>query len=182
MEEALAAWEDAQKQAQMDKDSFLVSIDRKYTALFQAKKGNAEVEELGVVGEIKVNGKLMGEVLENHALRIKAGEYKGVLRYGSSKNFVQGPLGVMAEKGDFLLEVAGVPGRSDLLIHTGNKPWHSKGCVLAGAATKKTVGGKTVVSIQEGSALRNLRKAFYGTDAEPSACPKKTIRLLIRDL
>jgi hypothetical protein len=182
LDEALAAWQDAQRQAQMDSDSYAVVIDRKYTAIFKGKKGNAEVEELGVVGELRINGQLTGEVIENDALKIKAGAYKGIMRYGSNKNFVQGPLGVMAEKGDFLLEVAGVPGRTNILIHTGNKPWHSRGCLLAAAASKKTVSGKTVVTIQEGSTLREMRKAFYGTDTEPNVCPNKVVKVTINDI
>jgi hypothetical protein len=182
LDEALAAWQDAKKQAQMDKDAYNVTIDRKYMAVFKGKKGNADVEELGVVGELRINGKLIGEVIENDAVKIKAGSYKGVMRYGSNKNFVQGPLGVMAEKGDFLLEVSRVAGRTNLLIHTGTKPWHSEGCVLAGAAVKKNVDGKTIVLIQEGTTLREMRKAFYGTDAEPNACPNKTVKVQIKDI
>lgn len=182
LDETLAAWQDVQKQAEMDKNAYSVTIERKYKALFKGKKDNVEVEEMGIIGELKVNGKSMGEVVENEALRIKAGDYKGVLRYGSQKNFVQGPLGVMAEQGDFLLEVAGVQGREALLVHTGTKPWHSRGCVIAGAAERKTVDGKTVVRIAEGTTLRNIRKAFYGTDGTPNACPNKTVRVVIKDI
>jgi len=177
----LANWENAEQTAKTNKEFFDVGIQRKYKALFKGQKDNKEVEEMGVVGDLTVNGQLMGQVVENEALRIAPGTYKGVLRYGSTKDFVQGPLGKMAQNGDFLLEVAGVAGREALLLHTGNKPWHSKGCVLAAAAKKSQVNGKTVVSISEGSTLRNLRKAFYGSDGTPAVCSNKTIRISIAD-
>jgi hypothetical protein len=181
LEEALAAWQDAQKKSQMDKDSFLVTIERKSKALFKGKKGNADVEEMGVLGTLSVNGVPLGDVVENEVLRIKPGTYRGVLRYVSGNNFVQGPLGAMSESGDFLLEVAGVNGRSNLLIHTGTKPWHSEGCILAGAAKKTKVNGKDLVTISDDTTLRKMRMKFYGVD-QPKACPNKTVQVSIKDI
>lgn len=183
LDEALAAWQDAQRKAQMDSSAFNIMISRTSRALYKGKKlDGTEVEAMGVLGTLSVNGVPLGDVLENEAVRIKAGTYKGVMRYFSKKNFVQGPFGVMGEIGDFLLEVSGVQGRSALLLHTGTKPWHSEGCILAGAAKKVQTGGQNRVTIETDSTLRALRKAFYGSDAPPNACPNKTIVFTINDI
>lgn len=182
LDEALAAWLNAQRAAELDKSSFLVTITRLSKANFKGKnKAGNEIEGVGVLGTLSVNGVPLGDVLENDAVRIKAGTYKGVMRYVSEKNFVQGPLGAMSETGDFLLEVSGVQGRTDLLIHTGTKPWHSEGCILAGAAKKTVVGGKEFVTINDDTTLKQLRLKFYGTDT-PVQCPNKTIRFTITDI
>lgn len=181
-DEALAAWENAEKAAELDKTSFLVTIKRLSKAIFKGKnKGGKEVEGVGVIGTLSVNGVPLGDVLETDAVRIKAGTYRGVMRYVSEKNFVQGPLGAMGETGDFLLEVKGVQGRTNLLIHTGTRPWHSEGCILAGAAKKSVVGGKNVVTINDDTTLKQLRLKFYGTDT-PVQCPNKTIVVTIMDI
>lgn len=182
LEEALAAWDNAQKKAQMDKDSYLVVVQRMSRGMFKGKKGAAEVEEMGVLGNLTINGTAVGSVVENDALRVKAGEYKGVIRYVSSKNLVQGPLANMSTKGDFLLEVSGVSGREAILFHQGTQPWHSKGCILAGAAQKKKVGDKDVISISDDSTLAKMRQMFYGTSGEANACPNKTVRVTIKDI
>lgn len=121
-------------------------------------------------------------MVENEALRIKAGEYKGVIRYVSKNNFAQGPLGEIGNSGDFLMEVAGVAGREGLLFHTGTKPWHSRGCILAGAAQRKTVGEKVIITIADDSTLRKMRQSFYGTDGLPNACPNKVVKITIKDI
>lgn len=75
-------------------------------------------------GVIAVNHRVIGTTLENTKLKIPAGHYKCVLRYTSGHHFVQGPHGVMATQGDFLLEVTGVPYRTNILFHSGNLPRH----------------------------------------------------------
>ena len=182
IDEALAAWADEKRAADMDKNSFLMTIQRVSKAAFMGKdKDGKEVEAIGVLGVLSVNGIPLGDVLENDALRIAAGTYKGVMRYVSSKNFVQGPLGAMGETGDFLLEVSGVKGRGDLLLHTGTKPWHSRGCILAGAAKKSVVDGKTKVTLVADTTLQKVRQKFYGADV-PNACPNLTIRVSIAEI
>jgi hypothetical protein len=181
-DEALAAWLDAHRVGEMNRNSLLVGIKRVSRVVFRGKnKDGEEVEAAGVLGALSVNGTVLGDVLENEALRIRAGDYKGVMRYVSQKNFVQGPFGTMGERGDFLLEISGASGRTNLLVHTGTKPWHSKGCILAGAAKRTVVNGKTVVTIDDDSTLRKLRLAFYGSDL-PNACPNKTIRVSVVDI
>lgn len=182
LDEILQAWNDAANQAERDKQYFNITLDRVSKAPYTGSKEGATVVEDGVIGRLSVNGRLLGDTLENHALRIAPGVYRGRMRYVSGKNFVQGSLGEMAQTGDFLLEVVdATTRRTDLLVHTGNKPWHSRGCILAGAAVKQTVNGKTQVRIADDSTLKALRLAFYGTDT-PNACPAKTITFTINDL
>lgn len=79
-------------------------------------------------GKIFVNGEEIGATYENEEKKIPAGAYKGVLRTKSMKNFVQGPGAKLGKTGDFLLEISGVPKRTDILIHAGSHspkdyPW-----------------------------------------------------------
>jgi hypothetical protein len=130
-----------------------------------------------VIGKLSVNGKEIGTCYENAEKKIPAGTYKGVLRTKSGKNFVQGPGGKLGKSGDFLLEVAGVPSRSDILFHPGNKKEHSEGCILCGPATKDP---KTDALIAPGT-LKKLRLAFYDGNDKPTATPDKAIRIEVRD-
>lgn len=102
-------------------EEFLIRIKRSATA----KDGLLS-------GELSVNGESLGTCYENADKMIPKGTYKGVLRYASGKNFVQGPGGVLGHSGDFLVEVAEVPHRTDILFHAGNKKEHSEGCILCG--------------------------------------------------
>jgi len=125
-----------------------------------------------------VNGQLIGKAYENAALKIAAGSYPGCLRYVSGHNFVQGPAGAMAQHGDFLFEVANVPGRSSMLFHGGNKAKHSRGCVLLGAVGKDPKTHHGVLSPEH--PLRKLRLLFYGNDS-PNASPAKSITIRVID-
>jgi hypothetical protein len=144
----------------------------KFTVVVQREK---TVDGL-VIGKLLANDKELGTCYENDEKKISAGTYKGVLRYKSGKNFVQSPGGKMGMKGDFLLEVAGVKGRTDILFHPGNKKEHSEGCILCGPATKDPKTGDVFAP----DALKKLRLAFYGTDT-PNATPDKTIEIIVRD-
>lgn len=124
-----------------------------------------------VTGELRLNGTALGNVFENEALKIAPGEYTGVLRYFSGKNFVQGSFGTLGKTGDFLLEVSGVDGRTAILLHSGNAPHHSRGCILLGAAPKNGV-------LPTEHLLYRLRVAFYGTEA-PTSTPNKAITISI---
>ena len=64
--------------------------------------------------------------LENAAYIIPAGTYEVRITY--SPKF-----------GKNLPLLIGVPGRDGIRIHTGNKPEHSLGCILVGAAGKKLI-------------------------------------------
>lgn len=134
-----------------------------------------------VPGHIYLNGKLLGSTLERTAVKVRAGDYAGVMRYSSSKHFAQGAHGAMGQSGDFLLEISGVRGHTDILLHTGNRPKHSDGCILLGPISS-TVGndGKLHYSVGHDSPLRKLRLAYYGTD-EPVMCPDRVITISIRD-
>ncbi|MBN9117584.1 MAG: hypothetical protein J0I06_00150 [Planctomycetes bacterium] len=124
------------------------------------------VNDQGLIpGKLYLNETYLGEVYENPKFVIPVGEYKGGLRTKSGKNYFQGSGGVMGEKGDFLLEVVGVPKRTDILIHPGNKPEHSEGSILTGAVIEKgtTRSAPTV--------LKALRLHFYGEDKPASATP-----------
>lgn len=136
------------------------------------------LSENALTGTISVNGKVIGPTMENEDLKIEPGIYRGVMRYQSSKNFVQGVGGEMGHSGDFLLEVSRVPpNRTDILLHGGSKPQHSKGCILLGAVTK-TSEGKPVISAEH--PLYVLRELFYGTP-EPISSPNKDIVVEVVD-
>ena len=92
-----------------------------------------------VPGQIWVNGQVIGRTYESVKYQILPGEYQGTLRYVSGKNFVQGPMGELGTTGDFLLEVSGVSGRTDILFHGGNKPYQSRGCILLGPVGPRPV-------------------------------------------
>ncbi len=128
-----------------------------------------------VPGQISVNDQIIGATYENVDYLVLPGEYNGVLRYVSHKNFVQGPMGELGKTGDFLLEVSGVPGRTDILLHGGNKPYQSKGCILLGPVGRDQ--STLELTVGPDHPLRKLRKLFYGTDT-PVATPDK--RILVR--
>lgn len=130
-----------------------------------------------VVGTMTVNGELLGTFMENDDLKITAGTYRGLLRYASSKGFAQGEFGALANEGDFLLEVSGVEGRSNILFHTGNKPHHSKGCIMLGGVTRDDNG---VGVLSDDHPLRKLRLAFYGADV-PNSSPAVNIVVRVVD-
>jgi hypothetical protein len=132
-----------------------------------------------VTGSLTVNSQLIGKTYENAALKIAAGTYSGYLRYVSGHNFVQGPSGAMAHQGDFLLEVANVPGRGSILFHGGNKAKHSRGCILLGAVGKDPKTHHAFLSLDH--PLRKLRFLFYGTDS-PNSSPAKNITIRVIDV
>jgi hypothetical protein len=123
-----------------------------------------------------VNGEPVGATLENVATQIPAGEYGGRLRQNSPSGLAQGPFGSQGDTGDFLIEITGVGGRTDLLFHGGNKPKQSRGCVLLGGVIHTSKGGVVPDEIP----LRRLRLMFYGTDV-PDATPAVSIKVSIRD-
>lgn len=130
-----------------------------------------------VIGKLSADGQDLGTCYENAAKKIPAGTYKGVLQTSSQKNFVQGPGGKLGHSGDFLLEVAGVPGRTDILFHAGNKPEHSEGCIMGGPATTDAKTGEHFAP----EALRKLRLLFYDGQDRPNGSPDKAITIEIRD-
>lgn len=130
-----------------------------------------------VTGKLLVNGQETGTCYENAEKKIPAGTYKGVLRYRSNKNFVQGPGGKLGKTGDFLLEVAGVPRRTDILFHAGNKPEHSEGCIMCGPATKDARTGQPLAP----DTLKQLRLLFYDGVDMPTGTPDKAIQIEVRD-
>ena len=130
-----------------------------------------------VIGNISVNGQKIGTTYENAEKKIPAGTYKGILRYKSSKNFVQGPGGKLGKSGDFLLEIAGVPMRTDILFHAGNKPEHSEGCIMLGPATREPKTNDPIAP----EALKKLRVLFYDGADSPNATPDKAITVEVTD-
>jgi hypothetical protein len=129
-----------------------------------------------VIGNLLVNGHLVGKTYENAALKIAAGLYPGYLRYVSGHNFVQGPFGAIAQQGDFLLEIGNVPGRSGILFHGGNKAKHSKGCILLGAVGKDAKTHQPVLAPEH--PLRKLRSLFYGSES-PVASPATNVMIRV---
>jgi hypothetical protein len=129
-----------------------------------------------VYDQLFVDGESIGNCYENDDLKIPTGTYKGAMRYRSNKNFVGSGLGQMATEGDFLLEVTGVTGRTDILFHGGNRPKHSTGCILLGPVDKGPDGG---VTVDKNHPLYKLRLKFYGEEF-PTSCPDKNIVIEIR--
>ena len=117
--------------------------------------GKAEKVEGGLtIGKLSVNGQELGPCYENADKQIPAGAYGGVLRYTSQKYFVQSPGGKLGKTGDFLLEVARVPGRTDILFHAGNKAEHSMGCILCGPASTDSSRTRRCLSVSRASSRR----------------------------
>lgn len=129
-------------------------------------------------GELFVNGKLIGKTIENARAAIPSGHYKGVVRSVSAKNLVQNPFGVLATRGDFLLEVSGVAKRKHILFHAGAKPKNSTGCVLLGAVDRNP--SSLEIQAKPAHPLRLLRAAFYGTE-QPLSTPYKVISIAVVD-
>lgn len=127
-----------------------------------------------VTGTVTVNGTVLGTFYENEDKKIPVGTYKGVLRTTSGKNHAQGPGGKMGNKGDFLIEVAGVSGRTDILLHAGNKKEHSEGCILMGPV--QVVSGEKIAP----AALKELRKLFFDGEDNPKQSPNKTITIEVK--
>lgn len=132
-----------------------------------------EVKDGLIIGTIAVNGTVIGNAYENADLKIPTGEFGGLMRYSSPNGLVQGPDGQLGKVGDFLIEVANVPGRSNILFHSGNKPKHSKGCILLGPVTKTEQGKIAPEPLQE------LRRLFYGRN-NPNSTPNKQIKITIK--
>lgn len=143
--------------------------------VFEIRVLRKPAEEASIRSTIYVNNQSIGEGLENRDVAIPAGVYSGVLRYVSEKH-AQGPFGSVAKRGDFLLEVAGVRERSNILFHGGTMPAHSRGCILLGAVTRKAGGAQTA----DDTTLRRLRMKFYGTDV-PDATPAVNVRIVIAE-
>jgi len=145
------------------------------TIVVQREKKDGDL----VTGTLTVNGQLLGKTYENAKLMIVGGRYPGYLRYVSGKNFVQGLFGNIAKAGDFLLEVGNVPGRTDILFHGGNKPHHSRGCVLLGPVGKDP---KThAPHLEYDHPLRKLRRLFYGTET-PVMTPDQSVTIQVNDM
>jgi hypothetical protein len=147
--------------------TFQINIQRLYT------------DRKLVTGSLLVNGELIGRTYENDDLKVAAGAYVGRLRYHSDHNFVQGPFGIMSKKGDFLVEVVGVPNRTNILFHGGNRPHHSKGCILLGPVTRDEAAKTSFIG--EDHTLHKLRLKFYGSEV-PDQCPDQQISIRISDI
>lgn len=136
-----------------------------------------------IIGNLIVNGIPVGTAYENQSLAIPAKFYKGVLRYWSKKNFVQGPLGAMGNVGDFLLEVSDTDPpssatRTDILFHGGNKPKQSKGCIMLGPINRDASSSQP--SVGPDHPLYKLRVMFYGSES-PTSTPDKRITIQVKD-
>lgn len=181
---------------------YVIEIRRERVVRFEKEKPGANV---GVEGSLFVNGTRIGKTLENaDSIVIPSGNFRANVitgvkeRYADRlknaqdkaakagkpiptevprKNLIQGADGVMAEEGDFTVEVLGVEGHSGLYLHGGNKPRHSIGCVLLGPVGKNQFGQPTVTLDHP---LYILRKLIYGTD-KPNATPKKTIAIQVSE-
>jgi hypothetical protein len=120
-----------------------------------------------VKGTISLDGREIGAVAENELLRVRAGSYRGAMRFTSGSGHAQGPFGGIAKKGDFLLEIAGARGlagqrKTDVLLHGGTRPEHSEGCILLGPIARAKDGSR-IIPDPDYHPLAKLREAFYGS-------------------
>lgn len=135
-----------------------------------------------IIGKLFVNGKEVGPCYEKAAKHIPAGKYKAHLRYESGKNHIQGPGGKLGKKGDFLIELNDFTDKTGkkwtvVQFHAGNKPEHSDGCILGGAATKDRKTGEWIAP----ETLRKMRLLFYDGKDTPSSTPNKVITVEVKD-
>jgi hypothetical protein len=72
------------------------------------------------------------------------------------------------------IELTGVPGRTNVQIHTGNTPDDSEGCILVGMK----LGDDLCSVIDSRKAYDALRAAFYGS-ANPVSTPNKQITVVV---
>lgn len=130
-----------------------------------------------LAGTLTVNGIYVGTTVERVGVAVEAGRYLGLLRYVSPKGMAQGPFGTYATKGDFLLEAAGVHGKTNILFHGGTLPRHSDGCIVLGPVGVQN--GKKYVFDAKGPLYR-LRTLFYGSDV-PLSTPAVQIDITVED-
>lgn len=154
---------------------FVISIDRYFARQVKDNKDKL------VIGAISVNGSVIGNCYENDSLKVKEGTYPGLLRYWSKRGFVQGPFGTLGNIGDFLVQLENVRNeegevRTGILLHGGNQPKHSTGCILLGPVYKDPGTGTPV--LDDKHPLRRLRQLFYGSDT-PNSTPNKEISVVV---
>lgn len=152
----------------------------KDSAVFEILIIRTEINDSLLIGNLYVNLEYIGTTYENNTLKIKDGKYPGFIRYISSAGHVQGPFGIMANSGDFLLEIGNVlwsdgKKRSNLLFHGGNKANQSLGCILLGPISINEEGNRY---LPQDHALVKLKKLFYGNE-NPSITPNKKITIQI---
>jgi len=120
-------------------------------------------------GYLAVNGTIQAYTLErpwagNAPLisSIPPGTYGGILRYDHTDQW--------------RIELTGVPGRTNVQIHTGNTPDDTEGCIIVGKQL-----GDDLCSIKPGTsqpAYQDLKNAFYGTP-NPVSTPDKNISVTV---
>jgi hypothetical protein len=118
-------------------------------------------------GYLAVNGNIIAYATElpfrNNAPLISAipdGQYGGILRYDHVDQW--------------RIELTGVPGRTNIQVHTGNTPDDSEGCILVGLK----LGDDLCSVIDSKKAYDALRTAFYGSP-NPVSTPDKTITVVV---
>jgi Family of unknown function (DUF5675) len=118
-------------------------------------------------GYLAVNGKIIAYTLElpwqgNAPLisSIPDGKYGGILRYDHPDKW--------------RIELKGVPGRSNVQIHTGNTPDNSEGCILVGLR----LGDDLCTVIDSKKAYEAFRTVFYGSP-NPTSTPNKIITVTV---
>jgi hypothetical protein len=75
------------------------------------------------------------------------------------------------------IEMTGVPGRTNIQIHTGNTPDNSEGCILVGLK----LGDDFCSVIDSKKAYDALRTAFYNSP-NPGSSPNKRITVAVETL
>lgn len=117
------------------------------------------IQNKTTLGVLTINDEFQCYTLENSKLKIGKGKYKidyrkvGRFHLNYSKRFSK------SHKG--MLEIKNVKGRKYILIHTGNKVEHTKGCILTGNAANNNLIKKGFVE-DSTNAYRKLYEVISG--------------------
>ncbi len=135
------------------------------------------IRDNSVVGDLYVNSRRIGSIYENNRMKISAGSYQGLLHYVSGRYSNVGA-GALGRVGDFVLEVGGRSGPLTVLLHGGNQPYQSRGCLMV---CPYNWDSRTPNNSGIGDhPLNVLRQLFYGARV-PDPPPSRNIVLNVFD-
>jgi hypothetical protein len=120
-------------------------------------------------GYLAINDKIICYTLERpwadnmqNISSIPPGTYNAIIRYDHNDHW--------------RIELVGVPGRTHVQIHIGNKIDNdtTRGCILVGM----NLGPDLCTLSKSAEAYKALKKSFYGSE-NPTATPDKSVRVIV---